>query len=130
MSAECPVAACDCFQTALKHFICLQHTAIGLAINLASMTCRSYQGLLSIITQYPITFACGSLVLVFIVPKATAFGLVGVERALLSFLLELEQLLVAALLTGAKWVCSNLDTHICRIVWLSLRDGRMLHGKC
>lgn len=65
---------------------------------------RSYQGLLSIITQYPITFACGSLVLVFIVPKATAFGLVGVERALLSFLLELEQLLVAALLTGAKWV--------------------------
>ncbi len=82
------------------------------------------------IKQYPITFACGSLVLVFIVPKATAFGLVGIERAFLSFLLELEQLLVVAFLTWAKWVCSNLNTHICRIVWLSLRDEHMLHGKC
>lgn len=53
------------------------------------------------IKQYPITFACGSLVLVFIVPKATAFGLVGIERAFLSSLLELEQLLVVAFLTGA-----------------------------
>lgn len=65
------------------------------------------------IKQYPITFACGSLVLVFIVPKATAFGLVGIERAFLSFLLELEQLLVVAFLTGAKWVRSNLNTHKC-----------------
>ena len=78
------------------------------------------------IKQYPITFACGSLVLVFIVPKTTAFGLVGIERAFLSSLLELEQLLVVAFLTGAKWVRSNLDTHICRIVWLSLRDEHML----
>ena len=96
--------------------MCLQHTAVIMAINLASMTCRSYQGLLSVIKQYPITFACSSLVLVFIVPKATAFGLVGIERAFLSFLLELEQLLVVAFLTGAKWVRSTLNTHVCSIV--------------
>lgn len=56
------------------------------------------------IKQYPITFACGSLVLVFIAPKVMAFGLVGIERAFLSFLLEIEQLLVVAVLTGTKWV--------------------------
>ena len=94
------------------------------------MTCRSYQGLLSLIKQYPITFACGSLVLVFILPKATAFGLVGIERAFLSFLLELEQLLVVAFLAGVKWVGSHLKTHACKIVWLSLRDEHMLHNKC
>ncbi len=83
------------------------------------------------IKQYPITSACGSLLLVFIVPKAMAFGLVGIERAFLFFLLELEQLLVAAFLTGAKWVRSNLNTHICRRVWLSLHDKHnvMLHSK-
>ncbi len=82
------------------------------------------------IKQYPITFACGSLVSVFIVPKAMAFGLVGIERAFLSFLLELEQLLVVAFLTGAKWVGSTLNTHTCKKVLLSLRNEHMPLGTC
>lgn len=45
-----------------------------------------------------------ALFLFFVLPKVMAFGLVGVERTFLAFLLELEQLLVAAFLTGARWV--------------------------
>lgn len=34
------------------------------------------------------------------------FGLVGVEHTALAILLELEELLVAVVLAGAKWVSS------------------------
>lgn len=72
------------------------------------MDCRSYGRLVAVVKRYPVTIALGSLTLVFIVPNLIAFGLVGVERAVLAFLLELEQLLVTALLSGAKWVSTTV----------------------
>lgn len=54
--------------------------------------------------RYPLTVAFGSLFLVFVLPKVMTFGLVGVERTALAFLLEMEEILVAVLLAGAKWV--------------------------
>lgn len=65
---------------------------------------RPLAGVLSTMKQYPLSYALGVLFVGFVVPQFLAFGLVGVERAFLAFLLELEQLLVAAFLTGAKWV--------------------------
>ena len=52
------------------------------------------------------SLAFGALFLVFVLPKMMTLGLVGIERTALAILLELEELLVAAIFAGAKWVRS------------------------
>lgn len=69
-------------------------------------SCRSAGWFRQRIQQYPLTFAFGTLFLVFILPNLLTFGLVGAERTALAILLELEELLAASLFAGAKWVCS------------------------
>lgn len=56
------------------------------------------------VQRYPISSAFGTLLLLLVVPNFMTLGLVGLERAALAIILELEELLVAAFLIGAKWV--------------------------
>lgn len=59
---------------------------------------------MQVIRRYPFSLALGFLTLVFVLPNLVTIGLVGIERAALAFVLELEELLVALFLAGAKWV--------------------------
>lgn len=90
--------------------------------HLHSPVCRSSGSVMQSLRRYPLTVAFGSLFLVFVLPKVMTFGLVGVERTALAFLLEMEEILVAVLLAGAKWVsrccCAGIP------VWL----GQTMHS--